>query len=165
MYAAPMEKYELTYGFSKHSVNSEIWEYLRCEHTYTPTDRHITVRVDLTRGGQWMHADIDSSLHCFVRQLLPHTWSPKLTVLHGATLSSLPSTSREPDQEAPPPPSMTAPGFSLGWSPGLSARLHAWWIWAVLSPQPPRHQPQAAPGWPELFIPCCLSLCLHNNNS
>lgn len=84
MYAAPMEKYELTYGFSKHSVNSEIWEYLRCEHTYTPTDRHITVRVDLTRGGQWMHADIDSSLHCFVRQLLPHMWSPKLTVLHGA---------------------------------------------------------------------------------
>lgn len=66
MYAGPMEKYELTFVFSKHSVNSEIWEYLRCGHIYTPTDGNITVRVDLTRRGKRMHADIDSSLRCFV---------------------------------------------------------------------------------------------------
>ena len=128
MYAGPTEKYELTFMFSKHSTNSEIREYLSCGRIYTPTDRNITVRVDLTWGGQWRHADTDSYLHCFVRQLLPRVWSPKPTELHRTTLSGLPSTSREPGQEAPPPPSTTAPGSSLGWSPGLSARHHAQWI-------------------------------------
>lgn len=165
MYAGPMEKYELTFVFSKHSVNSEIWEYLRCGHIYTPTDRNITVRVDLTRGGQRMHADIDSSLHCCVRQLLPHMGAPSSLCYTGP---------RSPVSPAPPENQTRRHLLHL-------QRQHLASLWdgaqAFLQDSTPDGSelcsllnlqvtnPRQRQGDPNSSSPCCLSLCLHNNNS
>lgn len=132
MYPGPMEKYELTFLFSQHFMiwdmgTSQLWTQLY-------TNRNNTVRADLIRGGQSMHADSDSPL------TLPYKVDPSScggpqpcwsTLNHALQSSLLLQRTR---------PGGTSSTFNdttelhSGWCPGLSARLHTGWIWDHVFP-------------------------------